>query len=338
MAAGRRRDREAAAAARDSSAECIRLCPAKPDAGLRIDSYISRSLLEISRSQVKRLIEGGHVRVVSGDTSWSPKPSYQIRAGDLVEVHVPPLEPASVSPEEIPLDIVYEDSSVIVINKPRGLVVHPAPGNRSGTLVNALLNHCRDLAGIGGVQRPGIVHRLDKDTSGLMVVAKDDDSYASLAGQIRSRTAVREYAAIVHGVVAADSGRIEAPIGRHPVNRKRMAVVDRGGKPAVTYFDVLGRAGDYTLVRCRLGTGRTHQIRVHMSYIGHPIVGDPVYARRRHGFAIRGQALHACHLEFDHPRSGERMSFYADMPEDMQEILCSLNLTSRTRLIDPDSH
>ena len=337
MAAGRRKDNEASAAANDTSAELVRLCAAAPDAGLRIDSYISGNVREMSRSQARRLIERGHVRVMSGGSVRSPKPSYEVRAGDVIEIRIPPPEPAGVSPEEIPLDIVYEDSSVIVVNKPRGLVVHPAPGNRSGTLVNALLNHCTDLAGIGGVQRPGIVHRLDKDTSGLMVVAKDDESYASLADQIRSRTARREYIAIVHGTVATDSGRIEAPIGRHPVHRKRMAVVDRGGRPAITHFEVLGRADGYTLVRCRLDTGRTHQIRVHMSYIGHPIVGDPVYSKRKHTFDIRGQALHSSHLEFNHPRSGERMSFDADMPVDMREILSRLNWTSRTSLIKHDA-
>ncbi len=337
MAAGRRKGNETTSVAKNTSAECVRLRPAALDAGSRIDSYISGNLPEVSRSQARRLIESGHVLVVSGDTRRSPKPSYEVRAGDIIEIRVPPPEPACIPPEKIPLDIVYEDSSVLVVNKPRGLVVHPAPGNRSGTLVNALLNHCSDLAGIGGVLRPGIVHRLDKDTSGLMVVAKDDESYASLAGQIRSRTARREYLAIVHGAVPSDSGRIEAPIGRHPVHRKRMAVVDKGGKPAITHFEVLGRGEGYSLVRCRLDTGRTHQIRVHMSYIGHPIVGDPVYSKRKHSFDIQGQALHSSHLEFDHPRSAERMSFDADMPVDMREILRRLNWTSRASLIDQDA-
>lgn len=335
MTAARHREREPRELPKASSAETMRLSVAAADAGLRLDSYMSARLDGMSRSQAKRLIDQGHVSVVSDGVSQTPKPSYEVRAGDDLEIRVPAPERTSISPEEIPLDVVYEDSSVIVINKQRGLVVHPAPGNRSGTLVNALLYHCADLAGIGGVQRPGIVHRLDKDTSGLMVAAKDDESYASLADQISSRTAKREYVAIVHGVVEPNSGRIEAPIGRHPVHRKRMAVADRGGKPAVTHFEVVERGGAHTLVRCRLDTGRTHQIRVHLSYIGHPVLGDPVYGRRKDGFDIRGQALHSCHLEFDHPRSGEPMSFDADMPADMQEILCRLNWTSRTRLIDP---
>lgn len=297
------------------------------DAGQRIDTYIAAKLSGVSRSMAKRLIESGKVTVISAGLSACPKPSYELRAGDVIEICVPAPEPPQSLPEDIPIDVVYEDSSVIVVNKPRGLVVHPAPGNRDGTLVNALLYHCGDLAGIAGVQRPGIVHRLDKDTSGLMVAAKDDHAYRSLAEQIKSRRVSRVYLAIVNGEMKADTGRIDAPIGRHPVHRKRMAVVDSGGRAAITHFEVIERFRQFTLVRCRLETGRTHQIRVHMAYIGHPVVGDPVYGRRSSAFQISGQALHSAHLEFDHPRTGDRLAFNADMPSDMQEILSRLRKT-----------
>lgn len=303
---------------------------AESDAGQRIDVYIAANVTGLSRSMAKRLIDAGQVTVTAGNTCLSPKPSYEVRAGDVVDVRVPPPEPSAAVPEDIPVDVVYEDSSVVVVNKPRGLVVHPAPGNRSGTLVNALLYRCGDLASIGGVQRPGIVHRLDKDTSGLMVVAKNDRAYSGLVNQIKTRRAKRVYIAIVHGVIEADTGRIDAPVGRHPVHRKRMAVIDRGGKEAVTHFEVVDRFDGFTVVRCTLETGRTHQIRVHMAYIGHPVVGDPVYSRRRHPFEISGQALHSTHLEFDHPETGECMVFDADMPEDMQKILHELAQTRRS--------
>lgn len=302
---------------------------AEPDAGQRIDVYIAANVEGLSRSMAKRLIDSGRVTVIAGSKCHSPKPSYVVQIDDVVDVRVPPPQAPKAIPEDIPIDIVYEDSSVVVVNKPRGLVVHPAPGNRDGTLVNALLFHCGDLAGIGGVQRPGIVHRLDKDTSGLMVAAKDDRAYFGLASQIKARTAKRVYIAIVHGVIGADTGRIDAPIGRHPVHRKRMAVVDRGGRPAVTHFEVVNRFDGFAVVRCMLETGRTHQIRVHMAYIGHPVVGDPVYSRKKHPFQISGQALHSTHLEFDHPRTGKRMAFDADVPEDMQEVLHKLAQTRK---------
>lgn len=302
----------------------------EPDAGKRIDVFIATHMAGVSRSMAKRLIESGKVSVAVGNSSILPKPSYEVKAGDVISIRVPPPEPAEVVPQDIPIDIIYEDSSVIVVNKPRGLVVHPAPGNRDGTLVNALLFHCSDLAGVGGVQRPGIVHRLDKDTSGLMVVAKDNLAYLGLVSQIKMHRVKREYIAIVHGAVKPDSGSIDAPIGRHPVDRKRMAVVNKGGRPAVTHFRVIHRFDDFTVVRCTLETGRTHQIRVHMSFIGHPVVGDPVYSRRKNPFQISGQALHSAHLEFDHPRTGERMAFDADIPEDMQKIVRYLSQTRKT--------
>jgi len=223
-------------------------------------------------------------------------------------------------PKPIPLDIVYEDDDIIVINKPQGMVVHPAAGARAGTLVNALLAHTRGLSGIGGKERPGIVHRLDKDTSGLLVVAKHDRAHISLARQLQAREVLREYAAIVHGRVRADRGRVDAPIGRHPVNRKRMAVVF-GGRPAVTDYEVLERFAEYSYLRLVLQTGRTHQIRVHMAHLGHPVVGDPVYGSRRSPWELEGQCLHARRLGFRHPRTGAWMTFTTPLPEHMERVL-----------------
>lgn len=230
-----------------------------------------------------------------------------------------------ILPENIPLDILYEDSDIIVVNKARGMVVHPATGIYTGTLVNALLYHCKDLSGINGEIRPGIVHRLDKDTSGVMVAAKNDTAHLDLAEQIRTKTAHRIYWAIVYGNIKEEAGIIKGDIGRHPTDRKKMAIVHEHGKPAVTHFRVLERFGDYTLVECRLETGRTHQIRVHMTSIGHPLVGDPKYGPRRScPFAIEGQALHSLQLELTHPRTRERMTFKAPLPEDMEKILRTL--------------
>lgn len=223
-------------------------------------------------------------------------------------------------PEEIPLDIVYEDADLVVVNKPRGMVVHPAAGNYRGTLVNALLNHCRDLSGINRALRPGIVHRLDKDTTGLLVVAKNDTAHLDLACQIKERRVKRQYLALVHGHPPQE-GTVDAPIGRHPVHRKKMAVEPRHGRPAVTHFRVLERYPGYALVEARLETGRTHQVRVHMAYIGHPLLGDPVYAPRRPRLGLAGQALHACTLGFRHPRTGEYLEFRAPLPRDFEEVL-----------------
>jgi 23S rRNA pseudouridine1911/1915/1917 synthase len=226
----------------------------------------------------------------------------------------------NIEPEPIPLDIVYEDADVIVVNKPRGMVVHPAPGHYTGTLVNALLHHCRDLSGINGVLRPGIVHRIDKDTSGLLMAAKNDKAHLSLAGQLKAHTVTRKYIAVVHGNVAHDRGTIDAPIGRDPSDRQRFTVTGKNGKEAVTHFIVLDRIQDYSVLELKLETGRTHQIRVHMKYIGHPLVGDPMYGRSK-GNPIDGQALHAGVLGFAHPADGRYLEFAAELPEDMKHLL-----------------
>lgn len=286
----------------------------------RLDVYLTAELPDLSRSRIQKLITDGKV-TVSGK---QVKANYKVQPGDFIEVLLPEPEPVEIVAEEIPLDILYEDEDVIVINKARGMVVHPAAGNYRGTLVNALLEHCDDLSGIGGEVRPGIVHRLDKDTSGVMVVAKSDRAHASLAKQIKDRTASRKYLAIVHGNVKADQGLIDAPIGRHPTDRKKMAVTFSHSRDARTNFRVIERLGNYTLVECKLETGRTHQIRVHMSHIGHPVVGDPKYGPRTAHFAIDGQALHSAKLTFSHPVSGETMTFKAPLPGDMEEILAAL--------------
>ena len=286
-------------------------------AGERLDRFLAGRELEVSRSHIQKLIESGCV-LVNGRTA---KANAKLREGDAVETELPEAQELEILPEDIPLDILYEDSDVIVINKARGMVVHPAAGAADGTLVNALLHHCEDLSGINGVIRPGIVHRLDKDTSGVMVAAKNDRAHVDLAEQIREKTAQRIYRAIVCGTIAEDRGEIRAPIGRHPTERKKMAVVP-GGKEATTLFRVVERFPAHTLVECRLKTGRTHQIRVHMAYIGHPLLGDPKYGRKMPDIA--GQALHSCELSFTHPRTKERMTFAAEMPEDMQAILHAL--------------
>lgn len=286
-------------------------------AGERLDRFLAGRELEVSRSHIQRLIESGCV-LVNGRTA---KANAKLREGDAVETEIPEAQELEILPEAIPLDILYEDSDVIVINKARGMVVHPAAGAADGTLVNALLHHCEDLSGINGVIRPGIVHRLDKDTSGVMVAAKNDRAHVDLAEQIREKTAQRIYRAIVCGTIAEDRGEIRAPIGRHPTERKKMAVVP-GGKEARTLFRVVERFPAHTLVECRLKTGRTHQIRVHMAYIGHPLLGDPKYGRKT--LEIAGQALHSCELSFTHPRTKERMTFAAEMPEDMKAILHAL--------------
>ena len=286
-------------------------------AGERLDRFLAGREPEVSRSHIQKLIESGCV-LVNGRTA---KANAKLREGDAVETELPEAQELEILPEDIPLDILYEDSDVIVINKARGMVVHPAAGAADGTLVNALLHHCEDLSGINGVIRPGIVHRLDKDTSGVMMAAKNDRAQVDLAEQIREKTAQRIYRAIVCGTIAEDRGEIRAPIGRHPTERKKMAVVP-GGKEATTLFRVVERFPAHTLVECRLKTGRTHQIRVHMAYIGHPLLGDSKYGKKAPDIA--GQALHSCELSFTHPRTKERMTFAAEMPEDMKAILHAL--------------
>lgn len=290
------------------------------DAGTRTDVFLAAKL-GVSRSNMQKLLEDG--RVKRGEKII--KANYKVRAGEMFVVDIPEPEPIEAVPENIPLDIIYEDDDVVVLNKARGMVVHPAPGNYTGTLVNALLYHCSNLSGINSAIRPGIVHRLDKDTSGIMIVAKNDAAHISLSQQIQSKNAVRTYLAVVRGNIKTDSGTIETQIARDKTDRKKMAVVKEGGRDAITDYEVLERFGKYTLVRCKLRTGRTHQIRVHMEYLGYPLVGDPKYSPMKTPFGIKGQALHSHTLEFTHPRTGERMKFEAPLPEDMHKIITRLH-------------
>lgn len=290
------------------------------DAGTRADVFLAVKL-GVSRSNMQKLLEDG--RVKRGEKII--KANYKVRTGEMFVVDIPEPEPIEAVPENIPLDIIYEDDDVVVLNKARGMVVHPAPGNYTGTLVNALLYHCSNLSGINSAIRPGIVHRLDKDTSGIMIVAKNDAAHISLSQQIQSKTAVRTYLAVVRGNIKTDSGTIETQIARDKNDRKKMAVVKEGGRDAITDYEVLERFGKYTLVRCKLRTGRTHQIRVHMEYLGYPLVGDPKYSPMKTPFGIKGQALHSHTLEFTHPRTGERMKFEAPLPEDMHKIITRLH-------------
>ena len=295
----------------------------------RLDRYLSQQLPDISRSRLQKLIEQGNVQL-NGEVCREKKT--QVFSGDRLNLSIPPAKPLGLQPEAIPLDILYEDDTIIIINKPAGLVVHPAPGHETGTLVNALLFHCKNLAGIGGVQRPGIVHRLDKDTTGALVVAKTDFAHQNLQAQIQAKTTQREYLAIIYGSPATDSGIIAQPIGRHRVDRKKMAVVslEKGGRTAVTHWQVLERLGNYTLMQFHLETGRTHQIRVHSSYIGHPIVGDPVYSSGRSlKVNLSGQALHARKLSLQHPISGEWIEAIAPPPNEFTKLLTVLRHRSQ---------
>ncbi len=287
----------------------------------RLDLFLVRQLPDLSRSYAQRLIADGQVTV----DGTARKANYKLRGGEEIVCTMPPAEEIEICAEDIPLDILYEDADIIVVNKARGMVVHPAAGIYTGTLVNALLWHCHDLSGINGALRPGIVHRLDKDTSGVMVAAKNDMAHHYLARQIRDKDARREYRAIVHGNIVPRAGVITGDIGRHPTDRKKMAIVRENGKPATTHFEVLERFGDYTYVSCRLETGRTHQIRVHMTSIGHPLVGDLKYTAKKNPFAIVGQALHSLTLSLTHPRTGTEMTFTAPLPADMEEILHTLH-------------
>lgn len=293
---------------------------AEEQANNRVDVFLTQQQPELSRSHVQNLIEGQHVQV----NDKPIKSNYKLRSGDRVVLTVPPPAEVDIQPQDIPLDILYEDKHVIIINKPRGMVVHPAVGNYEGTMVNALLEHCEDLSGINGVMRPGIVHRIDKDTSGVLMVAKTDRAHLSLAQQIKDRTVTRRYVALVHGNIQEESGIINAPIGRHQTDRKKMAVDTKNGKEAITHFRVLERFVGYTLVEARLKTGRTHQIRVHMQYIGHSVVGDPKYGPRNPHFNLDGQFLHARVLGFNHPLTGEYLEFSAPLPQVLEDILTLL--------------
>ncbi|MBO4400893.1 MAG: RluA family pseudouridine synthase [Selenomonadaceae bacterium] len=289
----------------------------KSDAkNLRLDVYLNEKFPDKSRSHIQKIISSGAVTVEGKIV----KPSFKLSGGEIISVTETESVDAEYLPENLPLDILYEDADIIVVNKARGMTVHPAETVHSGTLVNALLFHCKDLSGINGVRRPGIVHRLDKDTSGVMVVAKNDAAHVNLAEQIQSKTAVRTYLAIVHGIISDGAGIITGAIGRDKADRKKMAVV-ADGKPAVTEFKVLARFENFTYVECKLQTGRTHQIRVHMAAIGHPLLGDTKYTARKNIFAIDGQALHSHTLSLTHPATGERMNFTAPLPDDMAEIL-----------------
>ena len=287
--------------------------------GERLDVALAAALNK-SRSFIQTIIDEGHVHV-NGSTK---KANYKMREGDRAEVEIPAPQVLNVVPEEIPLDIVYEDQDVLVVNKPQGMVVHPAPGAWKGTLVNALVYHCRDLSGINGVLRPGIVHRIDKDTSGLLVVAKNDEAHRALAEQIKAHTVARRYRALVHGLINEPSGTVDAPIGRDPSERKRMAVTFQNSKEAVTHYQVLERLAEYTYVEARLETGRTHQIRVHMAYLGYPVVGDPLYGPKRNPFNLEGQVLHAIHLGFKHPRTGHYLEFETPLPDYFERLLNEL--------------
>ncbi|MGE5417010.1 MAG: RluA family pseudouridine synthase [Acidobacteriota bacterium] len=286
------------------------------DSGTRLDVFVSSKIEEISRVLVTELIRNGQIEVDGA----AKKPSYKVVEGEVIGVRVPPPKNIELTPQDIPVTIVYQDNDLAVIDKPQGMVVHPAQGNWDKTLVNALLYQLDDLSGINGELRPGIVHRIDKDTSGLLVVAKNDQAHRCLSEQIKNHDIVREYIALVHGLVPQNMGRIEAPIGRSPKDRKKMAVVG-DGRMAITNYQVLKRFKDFSLVKCRLETGRTHQIRVHMAYLGHPIAGDLLYGPRKNVLNLNGQALHATQMEFEHPTTGQHLTFDSPIPTYFSEIL-----------------
>ncbi|NCC69347.1 MAG: RluA family pseudouridine synthase [Clostridia bacterium] len=291
------------------------------ESGERIDALLAREIDEITRSQAARLIEQGYVTLLCSPI----KKNHRVTAGEIFVVEIPEAEDTEIAAEDIPLDIVYEDEDLVVVNKPRGMVVHPAPGHTSGTLVNALLWHCGEsLSGIGGEKRPGIVHRIDMDTSGLLIVAKNDYAHRFLSAQLADHSLSRTYEAVVGGRIRNDAGVIDAPVGRHPNDRKRMSVTERNSKSAVTHYEVIARYNGYTHVRCRLETGRTHQIRVHMAHIGHPVLGDMVYGKKRAEKGLIGQCLHARTLRFIHPRTGKPCEVTSELPDYFKNILSHL--------------
>jgi len=301
--------------------EALTLRPTAADAGVRADVWLSGQLEELSRSAAARLLEEGRVTLNGRPLAKN----YKLTGGEVLSVSLSDPEPIDAVPQDIPLDVVYEDGDVIVVNKPKGLVVHPAPGHPDGTLVNALLYHCgSSLSGIGGALRPGIVHRIDRDTSGLIVAAKNDFAHQALAAQLQDHSLARTYECVAVGGFREDAGTVDAPIGRHPVERKKMAVVSNG-RPAVTHWEVLERFPGFTHLRCRLETGRTHQIRVHLAYLGHPILGDTVYGAKKPVPGLQGQCLHAAELRFLHPRTGEPMELRCPLPEEFQAQLDKLS-------------
>ncbi len=291
------------------------------ESGERIDALLARLVPELTRSAAQRLLEEGLVTL----RGVPVKKNRRTEPGEVYAALLPEPELPEPEPQDIPLDIVYEDADVVVVNKPRGMVVHPAPGHPDGTLVNALLWHCGDsLSGVGGERRPGIVHRIDKDTSGLIIAAKNDYAHLALSAQLADRSLSRVYEAVARGEFREEAGTVDAPIGRHPTERKRMAVTERGSRPAVTHWEVIARYRGWTHIRCRLETGRTHQIRVHMAYIGHPLLGDMVYGAKKPERGLEGQCLHARELKFLHPRTGEAIHLSTELPEYFQQVLASL--------------
>ncbi|AVZ30832.1 RluA family pseudouridine synthase [Nodularia spumigena] len=291
------------------------------ETGERLDRYLSENLPNLSRSRIQQLIEQGNVHL---NEQICTTKKINVKAGDRITLEIPEVQPLQVQAQDIPLDILYEDDHLLILNKPAGLVVHPAPGHPDGTLVNALLAHCPNLPGIGGVQRPGIVHRLDKDTTGAIAIAKTDIAYHSLQAQLQAKTARREYLGVVYGAPKTENGKIDEPIGRHPQDRKKMAVVpiEKGGRNAVTHWQILERLGNQTLVLFQLETGRTHQIRVHSAKIGHPIVGDPIYSSAHSvGVKLNGQALHAWRLKLQHPISENLIEVTAPPPQTFTTLL-----------------
>lgn len=295
--------------------------------GERIDKFLSCRLEEVSRSYIQKLIKEGHVSV----NGKPVKANYKLGAGDEISVEIPEAKEPDILPEDIPLDILYEDQDILVVNKPKGMVVHPAAGHYSGTLVNALMYHCKDsLSGINGVMRPGIVHRIDMDTTGSLLVCKNDEAHRILAEQLKEHTIRKEYHAIVYGNIKEDTGTVDAPIGRHPTDRKKMSINHKNGKQAVTHYEVLERFGNFTYIRCRLETGRTHQIRVHMASLHHPLLGDEVYGpSSRPPFpGLKGQVLHAKILGIYHPATGEYMEFDAPLPQYFVDLLQKLRRKS----------
>ena len=290
-------------------------------AGERIDTLIAESIEGLTRSAAQRLLEDGLVLL----DGRSVKKNHKTSAGQVFTVEVPDPKEAEVTAQDIPLDVVYEDDDVVVVNKPRGMVVHPAPGHPDGTLVNALMAHCGDsLSGIGGVLRPGIVHRIDRDTSGLIIAAKNDFAHLGLSSQLKDHSLSRIYEAVVCGRVKNDTGTVNAPIGRHPTDRKRQAVTDKNSREAVTHYEVIARYNGYSHIRCMLETGRTHQIRVHMAHIGYPVLGDLVYGRKKPEKGVSGQCLHARGLRFIHPRTGENIELWCELPDYFTEALSKL--------------
>ena len=291
------------------------------ESGERIDKFLSRNYENLSRSYIQKLLKDGNIIV----NKLAVKANYKIASGDVIHIRIPESEPLDILPENIPLDILYEDSDILIVNKPKGMVVHPSPGHYTHTLVNAVLYHCGgNLSGINGVIRPGIVHRIDMNTTGSLLICKNDRAHQILAEQLKEHSITRRYHAIVHGNIKEDSGTVDAPIGRHPADRKKMSTKSQHGRHAVTHYRVLERFGSYTYIECELETGRTHQIRVHMSSIGHPILGDDVYGPARCPFKLEGQTLHAKTLGIIHPSTKKYMEFDAPLPQYFQNLLTML--------------